>query len=203
VQISSLRHLSESEPLRASELIIAAMQNRLNRAAGAAAGGNTGWTENALRHFVRYSGLAEEILDNYAGTEAGMNIAELCYQAQQTQQQFFNSFCEKISPYLAGEVNMAFQKMEQKHGQDSGNQDQQPGNQGQNSGNQGQDSGDQGQEPGNQGQDSGDQGQEPGNQDQDSGNQDQGSGNQDQGQGGQTTDNGNGGGNSSGGQQGN
>lgn len=183
-QIRSLRHLSDTMPIRASELTIAAMQNRIKRAAGANSVGNTVRAENALRYFIRFAALSEEIRDNYAGTEASMSIEELYQQAWQTQQQLFASFSNQVSSSLANEMNMAFQRMERNRGHEPGNQSQEPGNQGLNPGSQSQGSDNQSQGQSNQGQESGNQeqdsNQEPSGQDQEPGDQNPGPGNQGQ-----------------------
>jgi len=46
----SLRYLSETRPVRASELTVAAMQNRLELAAAGISNGNTVRAEKALRY---------------------------------------------------------------------------------------------------------------------------------------------------------
>jgi hypothetical protein len=183
-QIRSLRHLSENSPIRASELTIAAMQSRINRAAGANSVGSTIRAENALRLFIQFVALSEEIRDNYAGTEASMSIEELYQQARQTQQQLFASFSNQIASSLANEMNTAFQRMEQNRGYEPGNQSQESGNQGLNPGNQGQGVDNQSKESGNQKQEPiqepGGQEQEPGNQSPRPDNQSQVSDNQEQ-----------------------
>jgi len=179
----SLRYLSETRSVRASELIIAAMQNHLELAAAGIANGNTVRAENALRYFNGYASLGEETRDDYAGTEAETSLDALFRQAANQQQQFFTMFSGQVSPQIANEVQMAFQRMEQNRGQETGNAGQGPGNQepepvneepepasgGQEPGNQEPGAGSEEQEPGNQGQEPGNQGQEPGNQGQDTG----------------------------------
>jgi hypothetical protein len=183
-QIRSLRHLSETRPIRASELTIAAMHSRISRAAGVNSVGNTVQAENALRLFLKFAVLSEEIRDNYAGTEASMSIEELYQQARQTQQQLFASFSNQVASSLANEMNTAFQRMEQTRGYESGNQSQESGNQGLNRGRQGQDSDNQSKESGNQEQEPiqepGGEEQEPGNQSPRPDNQSQESDNQEQ-----------------------
>jgi hypothetical protein len=156
-----------------------------------------------------YSGFGEEIRNEYAGTGTGISIEELYQQARQTQQQFFTSFSEQVSPYLADEMNTAFQRMERTRSQGTGNQDHDLGSPGQESSNPGQNPYDQGPDLGNQGQGLDNQAQGPINQEMEPSSPGQGLDNQDQepnkiepdpstqGQG-----NGNGGGNGSGRQQG-
>ena len=169
-QIESLRHMSETKPIIASDLTITAMQNRINRAAGANSVGNTIRAENALRLFLKFAALGEEIRDNYAGTEAGLSIEELYQQARQTQQQLFTSFSNQVSSSLGNEMSLAFQRMERNRSYEPGNQGQKPGNQDLNSGSQYQGPENQSRGQSNQGQESGDQelesNQESGDQDQ-------------------------------------
>jgi hypothetical protein len=129
-QVRSLQQLAENNSVRAGELNVAGMQNRLDQAAGATAAGKTMLAEAVLEQYVKYAGLGEGLLQEYAGTDSGMVLTELYQQAEQNQQQFFASFSESVSPSVAAKVHAAFGKIGQGHGQNSSDNIQETGNQG-------------------------------------------------------------------------
>lgn len=156
--VQALRRVAADEPVRASEMIITALQDRLEKASGAASHGNTVRAENALRLFNQYAALGEEVGNEAAGTAFETPVAALFQQAVQEQQQLFASFAAHVSAQVAGEVQQSFQKMEQAHGQHDGNGQSGAGNQDGNTGNQGEGNGAPGETPGHQDETSVDQG---------------------------------------------
>jgi len=176
--IRVLRRISGTGPVKAGEMTAASLQNRLEKAAGAAARGDIARAENALRLFNRYAGLGEEILDGSEGTIEGTTVESIFRKSARNQQALFDSFSSQVSSQVANEVRMSFQKMERHHGGDGVNEEPGPGGQNYEPGSQGQEPGNQNEEPGNQNQETGNQNEEPGNQNQEPGKQNEEQGNQ-------------------------
>jgi hypothetical protein len=180
----ALRYMSEKDPVQTTEMTLAYMQYRLERAAGAVSNGNTVRAENALRLFNQYAGLGDEISADSAGTDFETPVAALFQQAVQEQEQLFASFSAHIPSQVAGQVQMALQKMKQ-HGYGNNIVPSGPGNQGNMSGGQGEGSVNQGETPGNQDEYPGSDSETSGGQSEVPGSQDESPGSQDENPGGQ------------------
>jgi hypothetical protein len=97
-QFQIQRSLAEKEPLRATEMNIVAMQNRLNRAGGKADEGESEEAERALKQFVEMFKFGEEISEiakGYGHDTAAINA--LNTQARSAQLEIISTMSGKVS----------------------------------------------------------------------------------------------------------
>jgi len=179
-QVKSLRSLAQRDPLRAAEMNIYAMQNRLQRASGTADKGEATKAEAALRQFTQLHRFGEEIIQIAKGLGHGATaVDELNARAMHDQMEVLGNIYGKVSDEAMASVEEVMGIFIEDHGKEgegspeNGARDDIPGK----SDNLSEEPGNGPEEPGNGSEEPGNGPEEPGNGPEEPGNGSEGSGN--------------------------
>jgi hypothetical protein len=114
----ALRSMSEIDGVRATEMNLQLMQNRLQRAHNAASGGEKGKAEEALNQYIHLSTLSEEILQ--IAESSGQDISrimEMNSEAAQYHQHQLGRIDGDVSGSLKSEADLVTEKMARNQGE--------------------------------------------------------------------------------------